>query len=71
MGLLDSSTRLGVALAGPAVGFVIDHSSPAWGFAAAGLGGLAFAGLGTVCGRRRPAPGPAPTASAPPVDRPV
>jgi len=46
MGLQDSATRLGLALGGPVVGFVIDHSSPAWGFVAAGLGGLAVAAVG-------------------------
>ncbi|MFD2417628.1 MFS transporter [Amycolatopsis pigmentata] len=47
MGLLDSATRLGVALGNPVVGFAIDHSTPAFGFAAAGSGGvvIAFAGL--------------------------
>jgi predicted MFS family arabinose efflux permease len=48
MGLQDSATRLGLALGGPVVGFVIDHSTPAWGFAAAGLGGLAVASLGVL-----------------------
>ncbi len=33
MGLQDASTRLGLALGSPVVGFAIDHSSPAWGFA--------------------------------------
>ncbi|WP_051124830.1 MFS transporter [Amycolatopsis benzoatilytica] len=46
MGLQDASTRIGLAAGSPVVGFAIDHSSPAWGFAAAGLGGLALAGLG-------------------------
>lgn len=47
MGLLDSATRLGVALGSPAVGFTIDQSAPMFGFAAAGLGGvlIAFTGL--------------------------
>jgi predicted MFS family arabinose efflux permease len=48
MGLQDSATRLGLALGSPVVGFVIDHSSPGWGFAAAGLGGLAIAAFGVV-----------------------
>jgi MFS family permease len=46
MGLLDSSTRLGMAIGSPVVGVVIDHSSAAWGFAAAGLGGLVIAAAG-------------------------
>ncbi|WP_285488513.1 MFS transporter [Amycolatopsis taiwanensis] len=46
MGLLDSATRIGLAIGTPAVGFVIDHSAASWGFAASGLGGLAIAGLG-------------------------
>jgi MFS family permease len=61
MGLLDSSTRLGMAIGSPVVGFVIDHSSAAWGFAAAGLGGLviAAAGLGVHVRTDSPAPVPA------------
>ncbi|WP_410667342.1 MFS transporter [Amycolatopsis sp. cmx-4-68] len=61
MGLQDASTRLGLALGSPVVGFAIDHSSPAWGFAAAGLGGLVIASAGLL--RRRvpePAAEPAP-----------
>ncbi|MGH3389509.1 MAG: MFS transporter [Actinomadura sp.] len=52
MGLYDSSGRLGVALGSPVVGLAMDHSSPGWGFVAAGLGGLAFAGLGILCQQR-------------------
>ncbi|WP_290055785.1 MFS transporter [Amycolatopsis solani] len=48
MGLQDASTRLGLALGSPVVGFAIDHSSPAWGFAAAGLGGLLIAAAGLL-----------------------
>jgi len=59
MGLQDASTRLGLALGGPLVGFAIDHSSPAWGFAAAGLGGLALAAAGLLR-RHSPAPEPVP-----------
>lgn len=54
MGLLDAATRLGLAIGTPAVGFVIDHSAPAWGFAASGLGGLAIAGLGLGLHRLAP-----------------
>ena len=46
MGLLDSATRLGMAVGSPVVGFAIDHSSAGLGFAAAGLGGLVFAAAG-------------------------
>jgi MFS family permease len=52
MGLQDSATRLGMALGGPAVGFVIDHSAPGWGFAASAIGGLVLAAIGAVFQRR-------------------
>ncbi|WP_236790795.1 MFS transporter [Amycolatopsis sp. GM8] len=54
MGLLDSASRLGAALGSPVVGFTMDHSSAAAGFAAAGLGGLAIASTGLLLqvGRR-------------------
>jgi predicted MFS family arabinose efflux permease len=45
MGLVDSSLRMGLALGSPVVGFVVDHSRGAWGFAAAGFGGLIIAAL--------------------------
>lgn len=48
MGLQDSATRIGLAIGSPVVGFVIDHTAPAWGFAAAGVGGLAIAALGVI-----------------------
>jgi predicted MFS family arabinose efflux permease len=54
-GLYDSATRLGIAVSAPVVGFVIDHSSPAWGFVTAGLGGLLLAGVGAVLTRPVPA----------------
>ena len=59
MGLQDASTRLGLAIGSPVVGFAIDHSSPAWGFAAAGLGGLVLAAGGLLRRHRVPAPVPA------------
>jgi predicted MFS family arabinose efflux permease len=59
MGLQDAATRLGLALGSPVVGFAIDHSSPEWGFAAAGLGGLVIAAAGLLR-RRSPAPAPEP-----------
>lgn len=52
MGLQDSATRLGMALGAPTVGFVIDHSAPGWGFAAAAVGGLAVAAIGVTLQRR-------------------
>jgi MFS family permease len=52
MGLQDSATRLGMAIGSPVVGFVLDHATPVWGFAASGLGGLVFAGAGLLLGRR-------------------
>lgn len=52
MGLQDSATRLGLALGSPAVGFVIDHTAPGWGFVAAGAGGLLFAATGLLVLRR-------------------
>ncbi len=59
MGLQDAFTRLGLAVGGPVVGFAIDHSSPEWGFAAAGVGGLVIAAAGLLR-RRAPAPAPEP-----------
>ncbi|WP_240490775.1 MFS transporter [Amycolatopsis vancoresmycina] len=59
MGLQDAFTRLGLAAGSPVVGFAIDHSTPAWGFAAAGLGGLLIASSGLLL-RRSPAPTPEP-----------
>lgn len=61
MGLQDASTRLGLALGSPVVGFAIDHSNPAWGFAAAGLGGLVIASAGLLYrGAAKPAAEPVP-----------
>lgn len=53
MGMMDSATRFGLAIGSPAVGFVMDHSSAAWGFVAAGSGGLAIAALGVIIGSRQ------------------
>ncbi|MEU8844033.1 MFS transporter [Streptomyces roseus] len=70
LGRYESVTRLALAASGPLVGAVIDHTSPAWGFAAAGAGGLllvllAQAGGATATARAglpflRSAPLPAP-----------
>ncbi|MEU4801243.1 MFS transporter [Actinosynnema sp. NPDC023587] len=43
MGLQGSAFTLGAALGAPFAGFVIDHSSPAWGYFVAGLGAVAIA----------------------------
>jgi MFS family permease len=56
MGLQDSATRIGLAIGGPVVGFVIDHSAPAWGFVASGVGGLLIASLGVLLQSRTRAP---------------
>lgn len=57
MGLQSSAFTLGVALGQPITGFVIDHSSPAWGFAVAGAGAVVVAAGTAVLGNRRtPAP---------------
>lgn len=42
-GMQSSAFTLGAAAGAPAVGFVVDHSAPGWGFAVAGLGGVAVA----------------------------
>ncbi|MDB1088315.1 MFS transporter [Streptomyces sp. ACA25] len=60
MGMQDAATRIGFALGSPAVGLAIDHSSPGWGFVAAGLGGLALASVGFLWNRRAAAAAPVP-----------
>jgi MFS family permease len=52
-GLQSSSFTLGQAAGAPAVGFVVDHASPGWGFAVAGIGGLAVAGVAAVLAMRQ------------------
>ncbi|WP_033441962.1 MFS transporter [Saccharothrix sp. NRRL B-16314] len=52
MGLQGSAFTLGVAAGAPAAGFVIDHSSPAWGFAVAGVGAVLIATGTALLGRR-------------------
>jgi MFS family permease len=44
-GMQSSAFTLGAAAGAPAVGFVVDHSAPGWGFAVAGLGGVIVAGV--------------------------
>ncbi|HET6285221.1 MAG TPA: MFS transporter [Amycolatopsis sp.] len=64
MGLLDAASRIGLAIGSPIIGFVIDRSSPGWGFAAAALGALAIASVGLFWRRSRtPARVPALTSS--------
>lgn len=53
MGLHSAALTLGGALGAPVVGTVLDHSSPAGGFAAAGLGGLLIALLAVPLTRQR------------------
>jgi predicted MFS family arabinose efflux permease len=45
MGMQSSAFTLGAAAGAPAVGFVVDHSAPGWGFAVAGLGGVLVAAM--------------------------
>jgi predicted MFS family arabinose efflux permease len=52
-GLQSSAFTLGQAAGAPAVGFVVDHASPAWGFVVAGVGGLLVAGVSAVLAMRQ------------------
>lgn len=52
MGLQGSAFTLGAALGAPAIGFVVDHSAPSWGFAAAGVGGTVVAVIAALLTRR-------------------
>ncbi len=52
-GLQSSAFTLGQAAGAPAVGFVVDHASPAWGFAVAGVGGLVVAAVAGWLSTRR------------------
>jgi predicted MFS family arabinose efflux permease len=52
-GLQSSAFTLGQAAGAPAVGFAVDHASPGWGFAVAGIGGLAVAGVAAVLAARQ------------------
>ena len=67
-GLQSSALSAGFALGSPVAGGVIDLSSPAGGFAAAGLAGLAAALTGYLLSRRPPA---ATRPSAPPGNAPA
>ncbi|MDX3104986.1 MFS transporter [Nonomuraea angiospora] len=63
-GLQSSAASTGFALGSPVVGMAIDASTPAGGFAAAGLAGLLAALTGYLLSRRSPAA--APSASSAP-----
>jgi MFS family permease len=52
-GLQSSAFTLGAAAGAPLVGFVVDHASPGWGFAIAGIGGVLVAGLAWVLAARQ------------------
>ncbi len=52
-GLQSSAFTLGSAAGAPLVGFVVDHTSPGWGFAMAGVGGVLVAGLAAVLAMRQ------------------
>ncbi|MEU4445082.1 MFS transporter [Actinosynnema sp. NPDC050801] len=52
MGLQSSAFTLGVAVGAPVTGVVIDHSSPGWGFAVAGVGAVVVAAGTVVLGGR-------------------
>jgi predicted MFS family arabinose efflux permease len=47
-GMQSSAFTLGAAAGAPLVGFVVDHSSPGWGFAVAGLGGVLVAAVAAL-----------------------
>jgi MFS family permease len=51
-GLQSSAFTLGSAAGAPLVGFVVDHASPGWGFALAGVGGVVVAAVAWVLAAR-------------------
>ena len=61
MGMQSSAFTLGAAAGAPLVGLVVDHSSPGWGFAVAGLGGVLVAAVAAalIVRQRRAEPVPA------------
>lgn len=59
-GLQSSAFTLGSAVGAPLVGFVVDHGSPGWGFAIAGIGGVLVAGLAWLLAARQKELAPAP-----------
>jgi MFS family permease len=70
-GLQSSAFTLGAAAGAPLVGFVVDHSTPAWGFAVAGAGGVLVAVVAALLMARQrtrdtvPEPASEPSASQP------
>lgn len=52
-GLQSSAFTLGQAAGAPAVGFAVDHASPGWGFAVAGVGGLVVAAVAATLAVRQ------------------
>ena len=52
-GLQSSAFTLGAAAGAPLVGFVVDHASPGWGFAIAGIGGVLVAAVAWVLAVRQ------------------
>lgn len=57
-GLQSTAFTFGAALGAPLCGFVMDHTSAAWGFVTAGVGGVLVAGIATALILRRHAPAP-------------
>lgn len=57
-GLQSSAFTFGSALGAPACGFVMDHTSPGWGFTVAGIGGLLVAGTAATLILRKHTPEP-------------
>lgn len=57
-GMQSSAFTLGAAAGAPLVGFMVDHTSPAWGFAVAGLGGVLVAAVAAalIARQRRTVP---------------
>jgi predicted MFS family arabinose efflux permease len=56
MGLHSTALTLGLAVAGPTGGFLIDGYGTRWSFAVAGLGGLALVLTALPFWRRSPQP---------------
>jgi MFS family permease len=63
-GLQSTAFTFGAALGSPVIGFIVDHSSPGWGFVGAGAGGLIVAAGAALLIRRSPAPVQLTSASA-------
>lgn len=63
-GLQSSAFTLGAAAGAPLVGFTVDHLSPGWGFALAGVGGVLVAGVAAVLIARQRAGEPVLTPAA-------